>query len=62
MMGDRTNEVAIHLVSTVFSRLYQWLECATDDGVFAGSNPTEAAWKLWQFRLPHFTSLFRKIH
>ena len=29
----------------------QWLERAADDRVVAGSNPTEAAWKLWQFPL-----------
>ena len=38
----------------------QWLERATDNRVVAGSNPTEAAWKLWQFRLPHLASVFRK--
>ena len=27
----------------------QWLERATDNRVDAGSNPTETAWKLWQF-------------
>ena len=30
----------------------QWLERATDNRVVAGSNPTETAWKLWQFPLP----------
>ena len=34
----------------------QWLEHAIDDRVVAGSNPTETAWKLWQFPLPHFTN------
>ena len=38
----------------------QWLERATDNRVIAGSNPTEAFWKLWQFPLPHFASVFRK--
>ena len=28
----------------------QWLERTTDDRVVAGTNPTEAAWKLWQFQ------------
>ena len=37
-----------------------WVESATDDRVVAGSNPTEAAWKFWQFPLPHFASVFRK--
>ena len=40
----------------------QWLERATDDRVVAGSNPTEAVWKLWQFLSPHFASVFRKRH
>ena len=31
-----------------------------DCRVFAGSNPTGTAWKLWQFTLPHFASVFRK--
>ena len=35
----------------------QRLEHVTDDRVVTGSNPTEAAWKLWQFPLPHFASL-----
>ena len=38
----------------------QWLESATDNRVVAGSNPAEAVWKLWQFPLPHFASVFRK--
>ena len=33
----------------------QWLERA-------GSNPAEAVWKLWQFPLPHYASVFRKRH
>ena len=33
-----------------------WLERSTDDRVVPGSNPTEAAWKLWQFCLPHFAN------
>ena len=40
----------------------QWLERATDNRVAAGSNPAEAVWKLWQFPLPHFASVFRKRH
>ena len=40
----------------------QWLERASDSRVVAGSNPAEAVWKLWQFSLPHFTSVFRKRH
>ena len=52
-----------HIVT--FSRLQngavaQWLEPAIDGRVVAGSNPTEAAWKLWQFPLPHIASVFRK--
>ena len=33
-----------------------------DNRVVEGSNPTGAAWKLWQFLLPHFASVFRKKH
>ena len=40
----------------------QWIERATDNRVVARSNPTETAWKLWQFPLPHFASVFRKRH
>ena len=40
----------------------QCLERATDNRVVAGSNPAEAVWKLWQFPLPHFASVFRKRH
>ena len=39
----------------------QWLERATDNRVVADSNPTEADWKLWQFPLPHFASVFRTL-
>ena len=40
----------------------QWLERATDNRAVAGSNPTEAAWKLWQFPFPHIASVFSKRH
>ena len=40
----------------------QWIERATDNRVVTRSNPTETAWKLWQFPLPHFASVFRKRH
>ena len=40
----------------------QSFEHVTDDRVVVGSNPTEAVWKLWQFPLPHFASVFRKSH
>ena len=40
----------------------QWLERATDNRVAVGSNPAEAVWKLCQFPLPHFASVFRKRH
>ena len=40
----------------------QWLERAPYNRVVAGSNPAEAIWKLWQFPLPHFASVFRKRH
>ena len=38
----------------------QWSERAIYDRVVAVSNPTEAPWKLWQFSLPHFASVFQK--
>ena len=37
----------------------QWLERTTDDRVVAGSNPTDAASKLYQIRFPHVASVFR---
>ena len=37
-------------------------EHATAEQVVVGSNSTEAAWKVWQFPLPHFASVFRKRH
>ena len=37
-----------------WSAVAQWLERPTHNRVVAGSNPTEAVWKLWQFPLPHF--------
>ena len=40
----------------------QWLERATDNRVVAGSNPTEAVWKLWQFPLPHFASVYSYVY
>ena len=40
----------------------QWLERTTDNRVVTCSNPAEAAWKRWQFPLPHFASVFRKRH
>ena len=47
---------------TEWGAVAQWLERATDNRVVAGSNPAEAVWKLWQFPLPHFASVFRKRH
>ena len=40
--------------------LAKWLERTTDEQVIVGSNPTGAAWKLWQFSLPNFASSFRR--
>ena len=40
----------------------QWLERSTRNRVVTDSNPAEAVWKLWQFRLPHVASVFRKRH
>ena len=48
--------------NTKVGEVAQWLERATDNRVVAGSNPTETAWKRWQFPLPHFASVFRKRH
>ena len=39
----------------------QWLGRATDDRVVAVLNSTGAAWKRWQFPLPHFASVSRKL-
>ena len=47
---------------TLWGAVAQSLERATDNRVVAGSNPAEAVWKLWQFPLPHFASVFRKRH
>ena len=33
-----------------------------DDREVAGLNPTNTAWKLWQFPLRHFPSVFQKRH
>ena len=55
----------LHMLSvtpTDWSAVAQWIERATDNRVVAGSNPAEAVWKLWQFPLPHFASVFRKRH
>ena len=49
-------------VAQLWGAVAQWLERATDNRVVAGSNPAEAVWKLWQFPLPHFASVFRKRH
>ena len=38
----------------------KWLERATDIRVVGRSNPIGAAWKLWQFPLPRFASVFRR--
>ena len=46
----------------VWGAVAQRLDRATDNRVVAGSNSTEAVWKLWQFPLPYFAGLFRKIH
>ena len=43
-------------------RVAQWLDHSTDDREVACLNPTGAAWKLWQFPLPHFASVFRRRH
>ena len=55
-----------HSVEVYFAVICEWgavaqgLERATDNRVDAGSNPSEAVWKLGQFPLPHFASVFRK--
>ena len=51
------------IFSTIaYSPVAQQSECATDNRVLTGSNPTEAFLKLLQFPLPQFASVFRKIH
>ena len=50
------------LKQVTWGAVAQWIERATDNRVVARSNPTETAWKLWQFPLPHFASVFRKRH
>ena len=45
-----------------WGKVAQSLERATDNRVIAASNPTEAVWKLWQFPLHDFASVFRKRH
>ena len=57
----QSKSLRIHL-PTLWSAVAQSLERATDNRVVAGSNPAEAVWKLWQFPLPHFASVFRKRH
>ena len=39
----------------------RWLERVTDDQVVVGSNPSEVAWKLWQFSLPFCQCLSEDI-
>ena len=39
-------------VIQLWGAVAQCLEHATDNRVVEGLNPTAAAWKLWQFRLP----------
>ena len=50
------------MFTILWGAVAQWIERATDNRVVASSNPTETAWKLWQFPLPHFASVFRKRH
>ena len=50
------------IITAQWGAVAQWIERATDNRVVASSNPTETAWKLWQFPLPHFASVFRKRH
>ena len=59
--ADRFNRAPI-ITALGRGAVAQWIECATDNRVVASSNPTETAWKLWQFPLPHFASVFLKIH
>ena len=62
---DTTQKRPRDVIVTVYppeKPLIEWLECATDNRVVAGSKPNETSWKPWQFPLPHFASVFRKIH
>ena len=55
-------EVKVGRGGSKWGAVAQWIERATDNRVVARSNPTETAWQLWQFPLPHFASVFRKRH
>ena len=48
--------------SGTWGAVAQWLVHSADNRVIAGSNITEAAWKLCPFLLPHFASVFRRKH
>ena len=50
--------IILGTVAQWLERACSRLERATDDRVVLGSNPTEAAWKLWQFTLLHFPGVF----
>ena len=53
---------ALWITTKMCGVVAQWLERVTDNRVVTGSNPTEAAWKLLQFPLPHLASVFQKRH
>ena len=59
MYWGHSVQLAATCMEHVWGAVAQWLERTTDDRVVAGSNPVEAAWKLCQFPLPHFASVFR---
>ena len=59
---DLKHLTSFHCSAFIWGAVARWLERAIDNLVVAGLNPAEAVWKLWQFPLPHFASVFRKRH
>ena len=62
LLSDRSLCVILFSLLIRISAVAQRLECATDNRVFTGSSSAVAVWKLLQFPLPHFASVFRKRH
>ncbi len=55
-------ELSIQPLEMGYVKLPLFCQKQSAQGSIAGSNPTGAARKLWQFPLPHFASVFRKRH
>ena len=62
LLSDRSFCIILFSPLIRISAVAQWLECATDNGVFTGSNHTEVVWKLFSisFTPLNFASVFRK--